>query len=83
MDFTLILIVGLVVAVLAALVWAHRAGAAKSEAEAARNMASAQAAAAVERLKMQAEAARIEREVSDLTEAELEAELSAWSRSRR
>lgn len=83
MNFTLIAVLGLVAGVIAALVGAFRSGAAKERVVAQRDRAQAEAAAATERLKMQAEAKRIEDEVADLTETELDAELTTWARSQR
>lgn len=80
MDLTLIVVASLLLAVIAAIVWAYRVGGANEAARVGRDRAEAEAAAAAEQLKMSTDAARIEREVGILTEAELEKELSRWAR---
>lgn len=80
MDLTLAAVIFLVVAVLAALAWAFRAGGAVQRAKAERDRAEERAAAAVEQMRMQAEANRIYHETLGMTEEELEAELGEWVR---
>lgn len=83
MDFSLVVLGVLVLVVLAALARAFAVGRDVERAVAARDRAQAEAGAAQAEAGMSDEARRIEAEVGDLTEAELDEELARWSAALR